>query len=86
VITTAQLHRIITTSRGRGGTFGWLIALILYITPKILYKVNQAVKQASKPNDFDQASQASKLKVPKIASQQAEGSQLGLLACYPLWL
>jgi len=56
----------------------------LYITPKILYKVNQAVKQASKPNDFDQASQASKLKVPKIASQQAEGSQLGLLACYPL--
>jgi len=57
----------------------------LYITPKILYKVNQVVKQASKPNDFNQASQASKLKVPKIASQQAEGSQLGLLACYPLW-
>jgi hypothetical protein len=53
---------------------------------KILCKINQAAKQASKPNDFGQASQASKLKVSKIASQQAKGRQLGLLACYQLWL
>ena len=52
---------------------------------KILCKINQAAKQASKPNDFGQASQASKLKVSKIASQQAEGPQLGLLAYYQLW-
>jgi len=53
---------------------------------KILCKINQAAKQASKPNDFGQASQASKLKVSKIASQQAKGPQLGLLACYQLWI
>ena len=51
---------------------------------KILCKINQAAKQATKPNDFGQASQASKLKVSKIASQQAEGPQLGLLAYYQL--
>jgi hypothetical protein len=53
---------------------------------KILCKINQAAKQASKPNDFGQASQASKLEVSKIASQQAEGPRLGLLACYQLRL
>ena len=34
---------------------------------KILYKINQAAKQASKQNDFDQASQASKLKALSLA-------------------
>ena len=43
-------------------------------------------KQASKPIDLTQTSQASKLKVSKIASQQAEASQLGLLAYYQLWV
>jgi hypothetical protein len=56
----------------------------LYITPKILYKISQAAKQASKPSDFGQARQAIKRKVSKIESEQAEGSQLGSLAYYQL--
>jgi len=46
---------------------------------KILCKINQAAKQASKPGGFGRAGRASKLEVSKIASQQAEGPQLGLL-------
>jgi len=65
---------------------GWRTASICILYQKYLYKINQAGKQASKLNDLTQTSQASKLKVSKIASQQAEASQLGLLAYYPLCL
>jgi len=44
-------------------------------------KINQAGKQAKQADDFGQAS---KLKVSKIASQEAEPAQLGLLVYYQL--
>jgi hypothetical protein len=51
---------------------GWII--------KFLYKIYQASKQAKQADDFDLSSQASKLQVRKVTSQQAEASELGLLA------
>ncbi len=78
VITTpAQLHRIITTSRSRGGAFGWFIALILYTTPKFYTKsIKRPSKQASRTISVKQAKpassrclklQASKLKALSLA-------------------
>ena len=48
-------------------------------------QLHPGFRQTSMPNDLTQTSQASKLKVSKIASQQAEASQLGLLAYYQLY-
>ena len=78
VITTpAQLHPIITTSRGRGGAFGWFIALILYTTPKFYAKsIKRPSKQPSRTISVKQAKpassrclklQASKLKTLSLA-------------------
>jgi len=52
----------------------------LYTTQGFYTKINQAGKQAKQADDFGQTSQASKLKVSKIASQQAKPAQLGSLA------
>jgi hypothetical protein len=78
VITTpAQLHRIITTSRSRGGAFGWFIALILCTAPKFYAKsIKRPSKQASRTISVKQAKpassrclklQASKLKALSLA-------------------
>ena len=87
VITTpAQLHRIITTSRGRGGAFGWFIALILYATPKFYAKsIKRPSKQASRAISVKQAKpassrclklQASKLKALSLACLLVTNSEL----------
>ena len=68
---------------GCGGAFWpnqWLGGLILYITPKFLYKIKQAFKQAKQADCFDLSSQASQLQVRKVSSQQAKAFRLGLLA------
>jgi hypothetical protein len=90
VITTpAQLHRIITTSRSRGGAFGWFIALILCTAPKFYAKsIKRPSKQASRTISVKQAKpassrclklQASKLKALSLACLLVTNSGLDCL-------
>jgi hypothetical protein len=77
ITTSAQLHYIITTSRSRGGAFGWFIVLILYIILKFYIKsIKRPSKQASRTISVKQAKlassrclklQASKLKALSLA-------------------